>query len=71
MTVAEIKSKLPEAEVYELNSASRYIIIVNRNQLSREALDRWGHALQLSKIAAYIIRCDDPSNAIKLLEIKE
>ena len=68
MTVEEIKAKLPEAEVYELQDDCRYLVVVSRNSVSRASVEG---LLQGLPQRTAVLRVDDPETAIRILEVKE
>ena len=66
ITVAEIKAKLPLAEVYEINPDATLLIVADPNYVStRQVIELAG------QLKAYAIMCENPEDAIKLLEVKE
>lgn len=67
ITVAEIKAKLPSAEVYELTNNCRYLLVVNRQSVSRSAVEALVQFLPMT----CVLRVDDAEGAVKLLEVKE
>lgn len=71
MTVEEIKAKLPEADVYELRTDTKYLILASRQEVSRTSIREIGNSLTVLSINAAIIHVDDTASAIRLLEFKE
>jgi hypothetical protein len=59
MNVSEIKAKLPEAEIYELDPDARYIILVSP-----------AHVSDLMLMKVMIVGVPDLDNAMRILEIK-
>lgn len=70
MTVAEIKAKLPEADVYELNESSRYIVVLDRSLIRAKEVEDMANGRVFPKNTAFI-HVDNPDEAIRLFEIKE
>ncbi len=66
MTVAEIKAKCPEAEVYALNENARYLVVVCSHQVSYVMRDRILSELPKDSM---LLLVDDPATAIRLLEV--
>jgi hypothetical protein len=69
MTVAEIKAKLPEAEVYELLPDARYIIVLDREKISQESVQSILSLMQ--DLRGIFLRINDPEGAIRILEMKD
>lgn len=73
MTVAEIKAKLPEAEVYEFNSDSKYVIVVNKNFFSIDAYNRLSHFLRDENGSQCMIICiaGNVRDSLAILEVEK
>jgi len=71
MTVEEIKAKLPEANVYELNPDSKYLIVVDRKLVNDRLTFELLKALKITSIGAVLIRTDDPAEAVLVMEAKD
>ena len=71
MTVEEIKAKLPEANVYELNPDSRYIVVVDRKLVNERLTFELIEALRITSIGAVLIRTDDPNEAVLVMEVRD
>jgi hypothetical protein len=65
MTVAEIKAKLPEADVYEIKEDARYIVLINRETVSLLVVRAMGSHMPPQTIFVHVI---DPANAVRILE---
>ena len=66
LTIAEIKEKLPMAEVYEIDPNATLLIVADPNYVStRQVIELARH------LKAYAIMCENPEDAIKLLEVKK
>jgi hypothetical protein len=69
MTVAELKARFPEADVYHLDPDATLLIFVKREQMDMKTLDELSHFLgQHVKMA--IVAVDDPANDVRLFEVK-
>ena len=66
MNVAEIKAKLPQAEVYEINPDATYLLVVNDELVGRDVAIRLAQELK-----CWLIMSPDPENTVRLLEMKE
>lgn len=71
MTVEEIKALAPQAEVYELNPATRYIIVLARHASPKLTARELGLAvMRMTGNAPTILRTTCPAEDIRLLEVK-
>lgn len=78
MNVAEIKAKLPCADVYEFGPGFTYLILFDKNQVPRmlaemvvKDLDRsMGRNVSYQGSRFLMVMCEDPSEAIRILEVK-
>ena len=71
MNIAEIKAKLPEAEVYEIDLNSRYIILVDRRQVSMDKVQSCADGFGKLGVHGVFVFVDDPLSAMKILEVKD
>lgn len=70
MTVAEIKAKLPEADIYELRDDAKYIIVLDSTQINAEQV-RMIASLPGGFGNAIFLRVVDPADAVRILEVRE
>lgn len=71
MTIEEIKAKLPEADVYALDPNFRYIIVVDKRNISVEITRAIGeHIKTMTGHAPVVISVLNKADALTLLEVK-
>lgn len=70
MTVEEIKAKLPEAQVYELNPECTYMLVYDEVQIMKRTAIQMASYLSSIGINTLTIGVEDTSKAVRILEIK-
>lgn len=74
MTVEEIKAKLPEAEIYHLGPDSHYLFVLNSALVDMLRLEQFMDSDVIRKVippkTAFLVVAGDPSEAIRILEVK-
>lgn len=71
MTVADIKEKVPEADVYELRPDMNYLIVGDCSYVNKQQMKDLGDYLGDLGAKIIVMTVDDPKQAIKLLESSE
>jgi hypothetical protein len=71
VTVAEIKAKLPECEVYEMRPDAQYLILVDSTRVPLEAVQALAESPMELKACFMFIRGGTLSEAMRIIELPE
>jgi hypothetical protein len=69
MTIDDIKEKLPDAEIVELNPDAIFVMLIKRNSIPAQVLDGVIAALEQRHLNFVILIVDDPEHDVKVLAL--
>lgn len=71
MIVRELEKLVPKSKVYELKSNCKYLILVNRVEVSREVSRELMNHLEKENINAALLELYHPDSAVKIFQLDE
>ena len=71
LSIKEIKAKAPDSELYSLDPAVPYILVVDRKLVAVSQVIGLLHNLKKTGVRVCVLAVDDVANSVRLLEVRD